>query len=46
MMDILILIIMTTVIYIFCRIRGTMGRFMGALCVAAYAAYSVYIILR
>lgn len=46
MMDILILIIMTTVIYIFCRIRGTMGRFMGALCVAAYAAYSVYIVLR
>ena len=46
MMDILILIIMTTVIYIFCRIRGTMGRFMGALCVDAYAAYSVYIILR
>ena len=46
MMDILILIIMTTVIYIFCRIRGTMGRFMGALCVAAYAAYSFYIILR
>lgn len=46
MMDILILIIMTTVIYIFCRIRGKMGRFMGALCVAAYAAYSVYIVLR
>lgn len=44
--DIIILIILTTIIYIFCKIRNKMGRFMGAACVAAYAAYSIYIILR
>lgn len=44
--DILILIISTTIIYVFCKIKGQMGRFMGAACVAAYVAYSVYIILR
>lgn len=45
-MDILILIAMTTVIYVFCRIRSQMGRLMGSLCVAAYVIYSVYIIIR
>lgn len=45
-MDILILIAMTTVIYVFCRIRSQMGRLMGSLCVAAYVIYSVYIVIR
>lgn len=44
--DILILIILTGIIYIFCKIRREMGRFMGLFCVLAYAAYSVYIVLR
>ena len=39
--DILILII-----YIFCKLRRQMGRFMGAACAAAYLIYSVYIVLR
>lgn len=44
--DIIILIILTLIIYVFCRIRKEMGRFMGTLCAAAYILYSVYIILR
>lgn len=44
--DILILIALTLIIYIFCKLRGQMGRFMGAACVAAYLIYSVYIVLR
>lgn len=44
--DILILIISTTIIYVFCRIRKGMGRFMGLVCVAAYIVYSAYIIIR
>ena len=46
LMDILILIVSTTLIYIFCRIRSKMGRFMGTACIVAYAAYAIYIILR
>ena len=45
-MDILILIVLTLIIYIFCKIRGQMGRFMGFACAAAYLIYSVYIVLR
>ena len=44
--DILILIGLTLMIYIFCKLRGQMGRFMGAACAAAYLIYSVYIVLR
>lgn len=44
--DILILIALTLIIYIFCKLRGQMGRFMGAACAAAYLIYSVYIVLR
>lgn len=44
--DILLLILMTVSIYVFCRIRKEMGRFMGCLCIAAYVLYSVYIVLR
>ena len=44
--DILILIGLTLIIYIFCKLRGQMGRFMGAACAAAYLIYSVYIVLR
>lgn len=44
--DILILILLTSIIFIFCKIRKSMGRFMGAACIAAYVIYSVYIILR
>ena len=44
--DILILIALTLIIYIFCKIRGQMGRLMGFACVAAYTAYAVYIVWR
>lgn len=44
--DILILIILTAVVFIFCKIRGKMGRIMGSACVAAYVIYSIYIIIR
>ena len=44
--DILVLIIMTAAIYLFCKIREQMGRFAGGLCVAAYVIYFVYIIIR
>jgi cation:H+ antiporter len=44
--DVIILIVLTGIIYIYCKIRCQMGRLMGAACVAAYLAYSVYIILR
>lgn len=44
--DILILIALTLIIYIFCKLRRQMGRFMGASCAAAYLIYSVYIVLR
>lgn len=44
--DILVLIIMTAAIYLFCKIREQMGRFAGGLCVAAYIIYFVYIIIR
>lgn len=44
--DILILITLTLIIYIFCKLRGQMGRLMGFACAAAYIIYSIYIILR
>lgn len=44
--DILILIALTLIIYIFCKLRRQMGRLMGAACAAAYLIYSVYIVLR
>ena len=44
--DILILIALTLIIYIFCKLRKQMGRLMGAACAAAYLIYSVYIVLR
>ena len=44
--DILILIALTLIIYIFCKHRRQIGRFMGAACAAAYLIYSVYIVLR
>lgn len=44
--DILILIVLTLIIYIFCKLRGQMGRLMGAACTAAYLVYFVYITLR
>lgn len=44
--DILILIALTLIIYVFCKIRGQMGRIMGGLCAAAYIVYSVYIVIR
>lgn len=44
--DILILIALTLIIYIFCKLRRQMGRSMGAACAAAYLIYSVYIVLR
>ena len=44
--DILILITLTLSIYIFCKLRGQMGRLMGFACAAAYIIYSIYIILR
>ena len=44
--DILILIALTLIIYIFCKLRRQMGRFMGSACAAAYLIYSVYIVLR
>lgn len=44
--DILILIILTLIIYVFCKLREQMGRLMGAACTAAYLVYFVYITLR
>ena len=44
--DILILITLTLSIYIFCKLRGQMGRLMSFACAAAYIIYSIYIILR
>ena len=44
--DVTICIVLTVIIYVFCSIRKKMGRFMGTLCIAAYAAYSIYIIMR
>ena len=46
LIDIPILIVSTTVIFIYCKIRKEMGRFMGFVCIAAYVAYSAYIIIR
>ena len=46
LIDIPLLIGSTTIIFIFCKIRKEMGRFMGALCVAAYVLYSIYIVIR
>lgn len=44
--DILILICLTAVIYVYCKIRGQMGRWMGSLCAGAYILYSIYIVMR
>lgn len=46
LIDIPLLIVSTTIIFIFCKIRKEMGRYMGALCVAAYVLYSIYIVIR
>ena len=41
----LIMIGVTAMVYIFCLIRRRMGRVMGGICVAGYAAYTAYLIL-
>ncbi len=46
LIDIPLLIVSTTIIFIFCKLRKEMGRFIGTLCVLSYVAYSIYIIIR
>ena len=46
LIDIPLLIASTTIIFIYCKLRKEMGRFMGFLCVAAYVLYSIYIVIR
>lgn len=46
MADLTFSIAATVVLFLFCRIRGSMGRIAGLLSVSAYAGYMIYIILR
>lgn len=41
----IVMIAITAFVYIFCLIRKRMGRVMGGICVAGYAAYTAYLIL-
>ena len=41
----IIMIAITAFVYIFCLIRKRMGRVMGGICVAGYAAYTAYLIM-
>ena len=46
LIDIPLLIGSTTIIFIYCKLRKEMGRFIGVLCVASYILYSIYIVIR
>lgn len=44
--DVIVLIIMSTAMFLGCKLKGSMGRMGGIVSIAAYVIYAVYIIMR
>lgn len=43
--NVIIMLVVTALVYVFCMIKKSMGRVAGGICVLCYAAYTAYLIL-
>lgn len=43
--NVIIMLVVTALVYVFCMIKKSMGRVAGGICVLGYAAYTAYLIL-
>ncbi len=43
--NVIIMLLVTALVYVFCMIKKSMGRVAGGICVLGYAAYTAYLIL-